>query len=98
LRIFNPRRLAHKRHHRVARQKTLRVMNQADLIAVHRMRDGQQLEVAEMRAQDEQPAPRMAPLELVPAIEAIVRDRRFKPWLENPSIRTYSAAPRPQFT
>ena len=59
---LDPGALAHEGHQRVAGQEALRMMDQGYLMPVHRVRGRQQLEVAEMRAQHDDPAAGVARL------------------------------------
>ena len=54
--ISTPGPFTHKGHQGVAGQKALGMMNQADLMAVHRVGRSQQFKIAEMRAEHQDAA------------------------------------------
>ena len=74
--------IAHEGRDRVARQKALGMMHEADRVTMHRVRDRQQLKVAEMGAQDENAALRIAGLQLVKVFDAVVAHALLKPAVE----------------
>ena len=76
------RALAHPGHQCVAGHEALRVMDEGYLMAVKCVSGRQQLEVAEMGAEYDDAAARIAPLELVPVVEAFVGHASDEPAIE----------------
>ena len=73
---------AHKGHQGIAGQKSLGVMDQVDLMTVHRVRAGHQLEIPKMRGQHHDPVAGIALLDLIPIVETLVADAVAQPEME----------------
>ncbi len=69
---LDPGALADERHQGVAGQKALGMMYQADLMPIHRVHRLQQLEIAKMSGQHQDPAAGMAALHLLPQLQPFV--------------------------
>src|ERR1700683_407421 len=69
---FNAAALARERHQRVAGQESLRVMDQVDLVAMHRMRACHQLEISEMRGEHNHALAGISGGDLIPIMETFV--------------------------
>src|SRR5579872_5471490 len=76
--------LAHPGHQGVAGEKALRVMDERYLMTVKRMRRCQKLEIAEVRAEHDEAAPRIALFEFVPVMETFVADAPDETAMEKP--------------
>ena len=76
--------LAHPGHQRVAGQEALRVMDQGYLITMHRVRRRHKLEISEVRAEHDDAACRVASLDLVPVVKALVGHAPDEPAMKKP--------------
>src|ERR1700687_1049353 len=76
--------LTHPGHQRVAGHEALRVMHEGYLMAVHRVRRRQQLEVSEVGAEHDDAAARIGTLDLVPVMKALIGHAPDEPAMKKP--------------
>src|SRR5215472_1569559 len=79
---IHSRAFADERHQRIAGKKALRMMDQAYLVAVQRVRGEQQFEVSKMRGQYQRTGARCAPERAGEVREPLVGDPSFEPPIE----------------